>query len=148
MRCLAMLVVLLSAGAAGAAWYSQQSSSDWQAACSALEYERDRSRQLDCQLERRHAFASFCEMQLFDVLVGKKRLVHACRAIESYAALHWPPFLEQVGMLLEGRTLREKLAYNLANSFAIRRAENGAWEREPMFAIRMIGELSEAVSVP
>jgi hypothetical protein len=148
MRCLAFVVMLLSAGAAGAAWYTQQSSSEWQDACSHLERERQRGRQLDAQLGQRHVFAVFCDKQLFDVLIGKKRLVEACREIERYAAVHWPAFLEQIEALGEGRTPREKLAHNLAGFFVVRRSEHGGWQREPALALRMALELSEAITTP
>jgi hypothetical protein len=145
MRCLALVVMLLSAGAAGAAWYTQQSGGDWQAACSLLVQERERSRQLDAQLGQHHVFADYCQKQVFDVLIGKRRLVHACRDIERYAAVHWPGFLEQLDVLGQGRTLREKLAHNLASCF-IRRTEHGGWERDPALALRMVMEISEATA--
>jgi hypothetical protein len=148
MRYLALVVLLLSAGAAGAAWYTQRSGNDWQAALSLLHRERDRSRELDMRLRQQHDFAVYCEKRLFEVLIGKIRLMHACRDIERYASLHRPAFLEQIDMLGEGRTLREKLANNLAGTFAVRRTEHGGWERDPALALRMVVEFTEATATP
>lgn len=152
MRYLGVVVLLLSAVSAGAAWYTQRytqrSGEDWQAAISSLQRERDRGRQLDIQLRQQHDFAAYCQRRLFEMMIGRIRLVHACRDIERYARVHWPAFLERMEMLGKGRTLREKLAHNLAGSFLIRRSANSGWERDSTMTMRIVVEIAEATATP
>jgi hypothetical protein len=147
MRGLALILVLLSAGAAGAAWYTQ-AGGEWESATAMLQREHERGQILEAQLYQRQRFADFCDQQMFQVLIGASRLVHACRQIESYAAIHYPGYLEQLDMLRPGRSLREKVAHNIAESFSFRQTERGAWERDPHLTLRLVVEIQEAIDTP
>jgi hypothetical protein len=141
MRSLVLTVSLLCAGGAGTAWYTHQDDRDWQAACSAFQRESERGRQLEARIERRRACAAYCNRQMLRVFLGARHLGEACRRIESYAAVMYPPFLEQIQTLGRGRTLREKLAHNLVAACLATRGQDPA-SFNPAIALRLAVELA------
>jgi hypothetical protein len=144
MRGFALTVSVLSVGCAGAALYTRDDGGAWQSARSTLEREQRRAEQLDGRIEHRRRCEAYCNRQVIMVFLGARHLAEACRKVEAFAAVHYPPFLEQVNALGRGKTMREKLANNLvAGCLALPQSGCGPRTCNPAVALRLALELAD-----
>ncbi|MCI0685120.1 MAG: hypothetical protein L0Y71_23730 [Gemmataceae bacterium] len=71
---------------------------------------RDRMNRLDQQLQERERFQPRFRALVAEVAAGRQSLRDASRRLEQLAAERHPSYLEHVGIVAPGETLRTKLA--------------------------------------